>query len=233
MDVVKKSAIPPEAARIVARKGDNITGEDPDDISHYDDEGQGKDGQDDDNGDDDVQGGGSGNADNSQYYTIALHSRHIDISLDGCDISTEMKCMNQLLSSKMPAGNKCAVAVMSDRSCTISMLLPWLEERGCHAYVARHDNRTYTDVPLEHGPFAGAGFYQDMALATALTRSAVVGWLHRSSTGLVLALIQFYRTMEAWKQSDDPRDWTLQRTMVDLCDLKFTPYRRYAIIDPV
>jgi hypothetical protein len=83
--------------------------------------------------------------------------------------------------------------------------------------VASHDAGVNGAV-AEHGPFAGAGFYQDLALAAGMARHAVIGTLKRSSTGLVLGLVQFYRTMEAWEASDDPRDWTLQQTMVDTCD---------------
>jgi hypothetical protein len=165
------------------------------------------------------------------YYTIALHSRHVDESLDGCDISRETSCVNELLlRSKVAvrAGSepkqrlRCAVAVMSDRSCTLSRLVAWLEERGCSAFVARHDTRT--DYLSEHGPFAGAGFFQDLALASALSRSAFVG-MRRSSSDLVLELVQFYRTLDAWENGTRPDDWSLRRTKVDQCILRPVEHR--------
>jgi hypothetical protein len=159
-------------------------------------------------------------------YTIALHSRHIDESMDGCDVSREVSCVNELLernaARRNPASTRstpktmlCAVAVMSDRSCTISAMSQWLRKRGCHVHVAHHDARI--DYLSEHGPYAGAGFFQDVALATTVARSGFVG-MRRSSSDVVLELLQFYRTMEAWERSDEVTP-DLSHTLVDVCIL--------------
>jgi hypothetical protein len=172
-------------------------------------------------GDDDAQtddNDAEGDDDEVPYYTIALHSRHIDDAVDGCDVSREIGCMKELLKTKMPPGKRCAVALLSDRACTLSTLVPWLEDeqRGCVAYVARHDART--DYLSEHGPFAGVGFFQDLALTAAVARSAFVG-MHRSSSDLVLELVQFYRTMDAWERSGETTDEKLRWTIIDQCIL--------------
>jgi hypothetical protein len=159
-------------------------------------------------------------------YTIALHSRHIDESMDGCDVSREVSCVNELLErnagrrvrASAPSNPKtmpCAVAVMSDRTCTISAMSQWLKKRGCHVHVAQHDARI--DYLSEHGPYAGAGFFQDVALATTVARSGFVG-MRRSSSDVVLELLQFYRTMEAWERSDEVTP-DLSHTLVDACIL--------------
>jgi len=158
-------------------------------------------------------------------YTVALHSRHIDEQLDGCDISREKRCMNRLLANSIrpPADDQnaggvdraprpCVVKLMSDRQCTINEMTAWLERNDCAVEVASHE--TTTDYLSEHGPFAGAGFFQDLALAST-ARSAFVG-LSRSSSDLLLELIEFNRKVQAWRSGLDPR----QLPDVDKCILK-------------
>jgi hypothetical protein len=232
-----QSAIPPEAMRFLPPRpseldnrsydfsGEDDTVEDNNSQDHGDDDGDDDDGRYESGGADDHDNDSVGD-DGEEYdedgggpfYTIALHSRHFRHTEDGCNIDREIHCLDQLLRTRMPPGSRCAVTVMADRSCTLSNLLPWLKKRGCDAYVARH--QAQSDAQLEHGPFAGAGFYQDLALAAAVARSAVVGTGDRSSSNLVLELVQFYRTMEAWERSNDPADWTLRRTLVNHCRLR-------------
>jgi hypothetical protein len=211
-----KAAVPRQAALLLTdSKGNSKTTSDL--LLHRRKDDAGEDEDDDDDDDDNrLHDDGEGVYDEGPYYTIALHSRHIDEALDGCDISREIDCVNELLKVKMPKGKQCAVVLMSDRACTLLTLLPWLEERGCRAFVARHDSRT--DYLTEHGPFAGVGFFQDLALASAIARSAFVG-LRRSSSDLVLELIQFYRTMDAWERNRGADDHKLSWTKVDQCIL--------------
>lgn len=136
-----------------------------------------------------------------EYHTIALHSRHHFDSQNGCDIVQEQNCLNQILETlrqQTPRGQSqksCAVTLMSDRTCTIDLLTTWLEEElGCRVFVAVHEDAAY-DYKFEHGPFAGAGFYEDLALAS-MARSAFIG-TDRSSSDLVLEQIAFHRTMES------------------------------------
>jgi len=135
---------------------------------------------------------------NSDSYSVALHSRHIDVELDGCDISREIKCMSKLLKHKDDR-KPCRVALMSDRQCTITRLSNWLQDHDCVPEVASHETRA--DYLSEHGPFAGAGFFQDLALASTV-RSAFVG-MRRSSSDLVLELIEFNRKMDLWRADFD------------------------------
>jgi hypothetical protein len=135
--------------------------------------------------------------------------------VDGCDISREQRCIQQL-APKMNNNDKkkkkqCVVSLMSDRLCTIETLTRWLhEEQGCQVLVVA-DHELQTSYLSEHGPFAGAGYFQDLALATAVARSAFVG-LERSSSALVLELITFYRKMEAWQDDAD-----IDQANLDIC----------------
>jgi hypothetical protein len=88
---------------------------------------------------------------------------------------------------------------MSDRDCTISRLTTWLTNRNISVAVAQHDQ--HIDFLSEHGPFAGVGFFQDLALAST-ARSAIVA-MRRSSSDLLLELVVFNRKMEAWMAGED------------------------------
>ena len=145
-------------------------------------------------------------------YTIALHSRHPDDTLDGCDVSHECSCLRRMMARlrTVPNASSCVVSLMSDRNCTVATLTQWLRHRQkCQVLVANHDTRI--DNKQEHGPYAGAGFFQDLALATA-ARSAFVGY-NRSSSYLVLELMTYYRKMEAWQRGVDDLDTVI----VDTC----------------
>lgn len=131
-------------------------------------------------------------------YSVALHSRHILEQMDGCDIGREQKCIRQLLPSV--GARRCQVLLMSDRSCTIERMGGWLQEQNCEVVVANHD--THKDYLSEHGPFSGAGFFQDLALAS-MAKSAFIG-LHRSSSDLVLEMIEFNRRLDEWRHGEDP-----------------------------
>lgn len=134
----------------------------------------------------------------SLYYTVALHSRHIDEKDDGCNVTREQHCLEELWTSQSQSqttNRTCVVSLMSDRSCTLDVLTPWLNGHGCQVLVANHERRH--DFLFEHGPFAGAGFFQDLALAST-ARSAFVGMV-RSSSDLVVERLVFLRKMEAWQ----------------------------------
>jgi len=138
----------------------------------------------------------------SKSYSIAVHSRHNDQKETGCNVTQETQCLQRML-EKQPNGTQCHVAVMADRECTLSELQKWLSQRACRIHVAEHQQGKGTYA--EHGPFAGAGYFQDLALASSITRDGVVGsWLHdtrwRSSSLLLLELVEFYRRMDAWRR---------------------------------
>ena len=87
---------------------------------------------------------------------------------------------------------------MSDRDCTISRLSEQLTTLNITFLVPAHDKGDSFNV--EHGPFAGVGFFQDWALASSHARSGFIG-TKRSSSDLVVELIEFNRKIEWWKET--------------------------------
>jgi hypothetical protein len=129
--------------------------------------------------------------------SVAVHSRHVSTDVDGCNISKETNCMQKIIDNS-PTGS-INVRVMSDRECTISRMKDWLGKRNISVAVAQHDK--YKDFSAEHGPYAGAGFYQDLALAST-ARSHIVA-MKRTSSDLMLELVVFNTKMDAWRAGED------------------------------
>lgn len=148
-------------------------------------------------------------------YTIALHSRHRYSSINGCNIEAEWNCLDQMMTRfsaqattttkskrqrprQRPPQTRFQVSIMSDRVCTIDRLSEQLTALNITVLVAAHT--TGDSFNEEHGPFAGVGFFQDWALASSQARSGFIGTT-RSSSDLVLELIDYNRKMEWWKTS--------------------------------
>ena len=155
------------------------------------------------------------NTHDDSMYTVAMHSRHNESDDTGCNVASEQSCLGELLEKRMAwkRHRSCRVALMSDRECTIANLRTWLEGEpySCDVRVAPHEAGTGTFE--EHGPFAGAGYFQDLVLASAVTRHGVVGSLEdpsrygeawRSSSSMLLELVDYERKMEAWMWGIDP-----------------------------
>ncbi|GKY94345.1 hypothetical protein MPSEU_000400400 [Mayamaea pseudoterrestris] len=153
----------------------------------------------------------------TDYYTIGLHSRHRFDSLDGCDISREIDCFRQVLSS--PRRDKSLpvkVGLMSDRTCTVDKLTSYLEQKNITVVAAKHDEPS-PDTKVEHGPFAGAAFFVDMAIVSA-ARSAFIA-MSRSSSDLMRELIVFDQIMERWEaRLDNSQDRVTQCTLPYISD---------------
>lgn len=135
-------------------------------------------------------------------FTIALHARHINPEHDGCDIHLEQACLKEMLQQNehdLP----CHIALMSDRTCTVSSLEAWLREEGleCQAHVTEHEMSE--SFYAEHGPFATTGYFQDVIFASS-AQSAFIATLERSSSHLVLELMEFEKMMSAWRRGQDP-----------------------------
>ena len=149
-------------------------------------------------------------------FTMAIHSRHVAASDDGCNITLEEECLakvRQNLHGKVNATNPCSIVVMSDRPCALSALKdhftnqksPW----KCSVLIADHEEGS--GILSEHGPFAAAGFFQDLYFTASIARTAMIGssqppqfdtW--RTSSELLEELIDYNRIMDAWQQGEDP-----------------------------
>jgi len=132
-------------------------------------------------------------------YTIALHSRHRYPELDGCNIERETKCLRQILDLREErTPQPCRISVMSDRECTVLRLKTWVEKHGngCAVDVASHQSGG--SFLEEHGPWAGAGYFADLALVSK-SRSAFIG-MERSSSDLLLELLEYNRVTSTLKE---------------------------------
>lgn len=136
-------------------------------------------------------------------FTIAIHSRHTDPREEGCLVDRELNCINDLV----PSGQPCRVFLMSDRNCTLVMLRDALESSGrCTVHIANHD-KDGGDRRVEHGPFAGLPFFQDLAFTSANARHGVVvghvpGDKIRTSSSLLRELVEFNRRVEIWQSGE-------------------------------
>jgi len=157
----------------------------------------------------------AGDSAQSQPFTVAVHSRHTDINDDGCNVTRELECLRRLV----PSNRSCDVFVMADRDCTLKQLVEQIQfEKGenvagypqCTIYVPSHNSnetalrREKHHISEEHGPFAGAEYFADLAMAKSRARDAVVvgtqrGGYLRSSSALLIELIDYNRKMEAWR----------------------------------
>jgi hypothetical protein len=144
-----------------------------------------------------IRASSEGMLESKNAVSVAVHSRHVNENVTGCNIGRETSCMQKIL--HITGGDSVNVRIMSDRECTISRLTTWLTNRNISVAVAQHDQ--HIDFLSEHGPFAGVGFFQDLALAST-ARSAIVA-MRRSSSDLLLELVVFNRKMEAWMAGED------------------------------
>jgi len=144
------------------------------------------------------------------YFSIALHSRHNSPKKDGADVRSEQRCLDQLL-EKAPVNSTCIVYLMSDRPKTIEMLTTWLSTtKNCTSVTALHqEGKSFRGG--EHGPWSGLGFYQDLA-AVSQARTAFTGKMTTSSS-LLVELIEYDRTMEAWRRGENKTEPLLQCKM--------------------
>jgi hypothetical protein len=166
-------------------------------------------------------------------FSIALHSRHPVIADDGSFVQEEMECLEELVSmSRLVGVNEsdssqtnpanCSVYLISDRPRTLRLLSTHVQRLGCQALVAHHNHSATGGMmtQTEHGPYAGAGYLEDLAFASR-ARHALVGDASRSSFTLLVELVTYDRFIEAWrlgrKHIDDLR----------LCVLQSKPSRGY------
>jgi hypothetical protein len=89
-------------------------------------------------------------------FSIGLHSRHEEDSMDGTDVAAETECLERVLSKRRTHEDRhssCKVFIMSDRVATLELLAAYLKTKNCTAVIASHEEST--SFHAEHGPFAG------------------------------------------------------------------------------
>mmetsp|Transcript_29455 Transcript_29455/g.53962 ORF Transcript_29455/g.53962 Transcript_29455/m.53962 type:complete len:260 (+) Transcript_29455:625-1404(+) len=131
-----------------------------------------------------------------ESITIVLHSRHSKESDDGSKIMREKLCLQRLLQTENDT-LVCQVILLSDRSKTLETAKEYIAESylHCTSMIAPHIKSA--SWRKEHGPFAGVGFYQDLAFVTnqiiqvPTSMKAFIGSNKRSSSQLVQELITY------------------------------------------
>jgi hypothetical protein len=138
-------------------------------------------------------------ANSSMTATIALHSRHPKRFDYGSNLEQELRCLNETL-QLTDSSRPCVLYLMTDREKTLDSLTSTIESTtNCTVVIANHTKgESYSS---EHGPFAGVGYFEDLALAVNARHAMIAPHKHkkipfRSSSGLVLELIEFRRQME-------------------------------------
>ena len=136
--------------------------------------------------------------------SIALHSRHIDPLDDGTNITEELKCLKSSI-REMALLNltSCRLFMLADRPQTLEALNMWFSRSAldCMVVQVRHDMNE-PGLEAEHGPFAGAGFVQDLELASRETsKSLNAVWIGhgRSSSKLLLEWVDYRRAIRFWR----------------------------------
>jgi hypothetical protein len=130
-------------------------------------------------------------------FTVALHSRHRVVEDDGCNVKPEIQCLKEVVPRRKH--KPVQVLIMADRICTVTKLSKFLKSKNMTMYVAPHDEGE--SFSQEHGPFAGVGFYQDLALVSQ-ARSAIVA-TSRTSSYLLRELVEYHRQMQWWNTGHD------------------------------
>jgi hypothetical protein len=147
----------------------------------------------------------------SAGISVAIHSRHQKANDAGSNVLAEGNCLLKALNisrtrmqeaegqtRNVPAGTRssvpCAVALMTDRTETLERLSAVVEQMGCDVVVANHNQGQ--SWRSEHGPFAGAGFFADLAVAQYAV-DAVVLTPDSSASGLLASLVAFQRATQA------------------------------------
>ena len=120
--------------------------------------------------------------------TIALHSRHTSQLDKGENITREQKCLQQVLAN---FSRPCAVILLSDRQRTLELLNDFVTSLNCTPMFANHDDGI--SFRVDHGPYSGAGFFQDLALASSAVH-AFIGHRQRSSSMLLEEMIVYKRS---------------------------------------
>lgn len=127
--------------------------------------------------------------------SVVVHSRHSKVSDNGSSIARETKCLDKILSNYTE--ESCQVMLLSDRPLTLRNMAAHIAAvyPRCQVMLAPHENGT--SFSIEHGPFSGMGFFQDLAMVANQTRSlsagrsAFVGTKRRSSSQLIREIMSY------------------------------------------
>ena len=123
-------------------------------------------------------------------FTVGVHTRHSQENVDNSSIEREAACMEKVVAGH--GSRLCQVLIMSDREESNAALAAHAQKLGCQGIRVVHDVERNMSrgsgvwnaimsitgggttrqaavmygIKREHGPFAGAGFWKDLALVT-------------------------------------------------------------------
>lgn len=136
---------------------------------------------------------------------VAMHSRHASSTDKGCDIADELSCLDH------HSHDHCEVTLLTDRTCTSKELQKWSKRHECT--IQTMDSSTLSNshtkqVSAGHGPHAER-FVQELQRAASSKYDRLIGTLNhkgqwRSSSLLLLELIEYQRRVDAWNRGEDP-----------------------------
>jgi hypothetical protein len=147
--------------------------------------------------------------DNDKVNSYALHSRHQNKNDPGHNIGLDKSCMKTVLTNQT-AGKACIVYTMTDRLATKQQLPEALAHFNCTAIFSKNTTAGKSHSS-EHGPFAGRGYYEDIALAQYARQGFMSPNVRgrprvgpRTSSGLPRSIIEFRRVVESSSDAEVP-----------------------------
>jgi hypothetical protein len=146
-------------------------------------------------------------SDPTTHDTYFLHSRHPGNGLDGTYTWPEELCLHKFLDNRTIT-KPCTVYLMSDRQLAIDRLSTVISNLSCKVQSVT-SRQAGTSFNKEHGPFAGAGYWQDLALAVH-ARTGFIAFAQeprryaRSSTSLIREVVEFRRVLEGNSSTSIP-----------------------------
>lgn len=153
-------------------------------------------------------------------FSIGVHSRHPRKALMDLP-DTARSCLDKQFSKfeSDPGSfkNKCQLLIMSDRKETNDQLVEYAAQKGCQGVLVQRNEKEESDrvgqdtrtaalsfletpsILEEHGKYAGAGFYQDLAMVIQ-ARHGFCGMGWSSSSTFISYVRAFHQGMLQWKE---------------------------------
>lgn len=139
-------------------------------------------------------------------FSMGIHLRQPGNVSDTSRDEVQDACQQVLLGfNKQAKGGTCQAFIMGDQPKAVELTQQRVTKWGCKGF-SMHGNdqhRRQLDrgrVKSEHGPFAGAGFYQDLALLSRGTRNVFLA-KSRSSSVLVLEAIVYQKAKDHFERT--------------------------------
>lgn len=135
----------------------------------------------------------------TEVETFFLHSRHPKSSsaMDAYTWPEELCLMKFQNATKKP----CLYYLMSDREKTLELLTDIIQNKT-RCSVEKVSNRSLSNsFSVEHGPFSGKGYWEDVSMAIQARHGMIAFHMHRrdlvrTSTAIVREIIEFRRVLE-------------------------------------